>query len=266
MAKASESIKERIRAMLVLAENEGATEAEAATALSKATELLLKYNLERDEVLGAGGESIRDDELVHENLTQTTAGFQQRWLLLLELAKSNLVSTVGTEYVDDRGIIHLLGRRGNVEAVMEMERFVLAQLTPLAFTALKDYFHPPQQSAWLFDDTGDSRQSEWTPRGTEDEREFKSGFMSAATKRIGLRLSVGIDAFMIDPTGKALVVASTLEVGEFKEREFPGGLGYARFNRVAGRDGRKAGDRAAKGIRFAQDPSLAGGGGRLQLR
>jgi len=50
----SENIVERIRKLLRLAENAGATEAEAASALERASALLLRHNLTMDQVAVTG--------------------------------------------------------------------------------------------------------------------------------------------------------------------------------------------------------------------
>ena len=59
--KASTRVLERIRKMLALAENSGATPAEAATAAGMAAKTMAKYNLDHADVML---EQLEDDDIV----------------------------------------------------------------------------------------------------------------------------------------------------------------------------------------------------------
>ena len=114
----TDDVVERIRKLLRFAEDAGATEAEAASALERANALLIRHNLTMDAV----AVSVSDKPAVTEDRIRTGWAGGWRGSLVGILARHNLCSP----------IISRLGRPANVQATLAMFDWISAQLERLA--------------------------------------------------------------------------------------------------------------------------------------
>ncbi len=121
----SSEIIDRIRKLFRLAENQGATEGEASSALAKANELLLRYNLTADRVAAEKG----DDRPAQVESDSLDLGRRISWKhrLAVVLARYNFCSpyTFGSNLV-------FVGRATNVAVTREMFTYIAPQVERLA--------------------------------------------------------------------------------------------------------------------------------------
>ena len=253
---AKTSVREKIAAMLRLASDEGATESERASAMSKAQKLLLEHNLAMDDVAMDGDRAAAAErELVHHRL-KVDDGFEWRWDLLIALADSNLSATVGSAGWRGRGTIHLLGRQMNVQVVEDLYHWLCQQLESIAAREMREYFFPPQQRGFTFDrETGQPVLATWQPKGSEDEDAWRDGFFHSAIGRIDRRLQTELRKFTAD-TGTSLVIDRRRENDGFVTEEF-GELG-GRRRKVMGRAGRRSGKKAGDKVQLGRDTPVGG--------
>jgi hypothetical protein len=101
----ADDVVERIRKLLRLAEDAGATEAEAAAALERANALLIRHNLTMDAIAVASGEQ----PAVGEHQIRTGWAGSWRGSLLGILARHNLCSPI-------------ISRQGKVDTVVVVGR------------------------------------------------------------------------------------------------------------------------------------------------
>lgn len=116
-----------------LALSESPNEHEAAAALAKAQELLQKYNLQMADVNGRldkeGGEQLINFPLKFE---KELSDWKVR---LIHFIAINNFCTV----IDGGKTIHILGRKTNIQAVLEMGLWVTNQVDSMAFIATVSY-------------------------------------------------------------------------------------------------------------------------------
>jgi len=155
-----DKVLERLQALLRLAKDGGATEAEASLAAERAHTLLLKHGLEMADVegdgQGGGVEELRYDGLMN-----------QRWI-------PSLVAVVGGNnycrvLTHNTGQLSIIGRSYNVKVVHQLSLWLIGQVSGLAST---DW----DAREFLGRTDGVSR-SEW-----------REGFISGVMQRIGERL------------------------------------------------------------------------------
>ena len=119
----SENVVERIRKLLRLAEDAGATEAEAASALERASALLLRHNLTMDQVAGTGGDVPPGTEQpIHTGWAGSGRG-----TLLGILARHNLCSPIVSRQGKVDTVV-VVGRPANVQATLAIYTWIAAQL------------------------------------------------------------------------------------------------------------------------------------------
>ncbi len=249
-----------IAGLLAKTVDNGCSEQEAASAIEKAQELLLRYNLSQAEVFARadGDEALRQKVGVQD--LEVAGGFKWRVSLLSAIASANLCRIVISDR-GDRGTVHVFGKQENIRVVLDMWGWVAEQLERLGFQSLRDYMQPAQQAGWNFNADGSATARPWTPKGTESESLYLAGFYQAAVKRIGARLDAAMTRFTAESDQtRALVVTSGREVGEAVRRAFPR-LGSWNSATNAGRDGMKDGARAGDRVRLTRDPALNGAGG-----
>ncbi|MCA9831539.1 MAG: DUF2786 domain-containing protein [Dehalococcoidia bacterium] len=249
-----------IAALLAKTVENGCSEQEAASALEKAQELLLRYNLSAEEVQtrADGHEALQ--RRVGQQDVEVAGGFKWRASLLAAIARANLCRVVLSDE-GERGTIHVFGKQENVRVVLDMWTWVAEQLERLAFGSLRDYMQPTQQARWDFHADGSVTPRPWTPKGDEDEAIYLAGFYRAAVKRIDQRLETAMRRFQAESEQtRALVVSSGRELSEAVRRIFPQ---LARWSGMPnyGRDGMKAGARAGDRVKLTRDPALSGAGG-----
>jgi Protein of unknown function (DUF2786) len=124
---APEDVVERIRKLLRLAENAGATEAEAASALERASALLLRHNLSMEQI----AVSASQREVVGEERIRTGWAGSWRGSLLGVLARHNLCSPF-VHRRDRADTVVIVGRPANIEATHAMYDWIAEQLERFA--------------------------------------------------------------------------------------------------------------------------------------
>jgi len=215
--KPKEQIVDLVRKLLSLSTSPN--EHEAARALEKAQEILLKYNLQ-----------MRDIEIKEEhhtldfiNLPINTPDRVQDWKLLLlhRIASPNFCKVVTA----GKYRFYILGRGFNVVSVMEMFSWVQGQLEILAMVNTTTY------------------------QG-RDKLRYRNSFLMGCIERIGQRLrEAQKSAMQSDVQTTALVVDSRKLLEDFTLGQFPN-LGHGRSlgtnNSAEGyRDGQSAGDKVS---------------------
>jgi Protein of unknown function (DUF2786) len=123
----ADDVVERIRKLLRLAEDAGATEAEAAAALERASALLLRHNLTMDQIAVSTG----DRQPVTEQQVRTGWAGSWRGSLLGILARHNLCSPIIRRQGKVDTIV-VVGRPVNVQATHAMYDWIAAQLERFA--------------------------------------------------------------------------------------------------------------------------------------
>jgi hypothetical protein len=124
----TDDVIDRIRKLLRLARDAGATEAEAAAALERANALLIRHNLTMDRVAVSTGEKPSvTDEPMHTG----RSGSWRVTLLASILAPHNLCAALVQRLARTDTVI-VIGRPANVAATHEMFDWIAAQLERLA--------------------------------------------------------------------------------------------------------------------------------------
>jgi hypothetical protein len=255
-----ERMRGLIASLLTKTVANGCTEQEAASALEKAQELLLRYNLSEQEVQAHadGNEALR--RKVGQQDVEVAAGFKWRASLLGAIARANLCRIVVNDE-GERGTIHVFGNQENVRVVLDMWAWVSEQLERLGFASLREYMQPLQQGRWDFHEDGTVTPRPWTPKGDESEAIYLAGFYRAAVQRIGKRLESAMRRFQAESDQtRALVVVSGRELLEAMDRVFPRRGSWSGMPNY-GHDGMKAGAQAGDRVKLTRDPSLSGAGG-----
>jgi hypothetical protein len=120
-------INERIRKLLALSKDAGATEAERDSALARASEMMLKYNIEHIDDANAPGVEISDG---------TPPGFNARWHISVVIGCSILYAC---EHVFEASTSRygFVGKPVNIEAARDTFISVCEQIEALYTVALK---------------------------------------------------------------------------------------------------------------------------------
>lgn len=178
-----DAIKDKLRKLLNLTVDRGATEAEAMTALEMAEKIVEKYNLDMADVGG-------DPEA--EMVSETVEGIFFNWerALVMEIAKFNYCKEVKCN-----GKAKVFGRRINVLATLEMMAFIKAQMYALL-----------------------EKQKPLRPKGVAPVA-FQNNYMTGLTFRIEKRLNE-IMALREAPQtqSKAIVIVRDAEVSDYINR------------------------------------------------
>lgn len=121
-------IIDRIRKLLALARDKGASEAEASLAMAKASELMLQHNIDNiDEDTGVGviaGIPVGGD-------------LGQNWHIIIAAAVGRLYTCRGVRYGRDK--FYFVGKPDNVEACEVTLVFIVGQVDALYKEALNIY-------------------------------------------------------------------------------------------------------------------------------
>lgn len=219
-------IKDRIRKLLNLANDKGATEAEAESAMAMASALMLKYNITIDESKG------EDTTITAGDIVGAEQGFSEMWHMNLASAAAYLYMCKNIRYRDYG--TKFIGRPDNIDAAEQTWFYLIKQV--------------------------EQQYKIHLPKGmTKAERsEYRRTFKYSCSIRVYNR-AVDImqqfrnnDAKAIEYTGsRALVLVATIdqqlkECREFMDKEFPDlkkGRNVARKVGSGSHDGYKAGEK-----------------------
>lgn len=215
MEKPREDIVELIRKCLALSTSPN--EYEAALALSKAQELLEKYNLQMREI-----QDLTPDQF--PTLINYALNFDKKlpeWKIHLihYVAMNNLCKVVTSAPK-----VHILGTGMNISAVLEMSLWVIDQLELLAAIHASAY------------------------QGSDPKLTYRNAFLWSAINTIHQRLKESQQSRM-DTNGptKALVVTSKGELKRFAYEQF-GPLHSRPHNIRYSHDGQRDGAEVAKNV------------------
>ena len=219
MQQVEDRIIEKLQALLRLARDAGATEAEASLALERAHALLLKHGLEMADV--------------EEDGSEPSAVFEDAWDGLLgQTWIASLVNVVGRHHYcrvlrsNSTGKLIVVGRKVNVRFTYELSMWLVRQVSNLA--------------------SADWAAREWTgeTKGLR-EREWRQSFIYGVLNRLDERLGEQrADEEGQRSDARALVVHYEAENKDFMAQHYPN-LGHARsvpLHVEAYRSGVNAGD------------------------
>jgi len=230
LAMTQDNILTTIQNLFAMAEHETSNENEAAVALQKAQDLLLKHNLSRANIDTAPGIRPVNDAVGKVEVNAVT-GWTWRKTLLHVIARNNLCKVIG-----DNGAktAHLFGRQDNVRSVLEMYYWVGDQLQKMAPAAFRMYK---------------------ADGGRETARTFNAGFFQGACRTIDDRLEKPLEDFKAG-SGRSVVLASDTSLKDAVGRVFP----HTRTSRSTTRmgDGYVRGKAAGNNVRFGQAAQLGG--------
>ena len=185
----NEKIVDLIRKCLNLSKSPN--ENEAAAALSKAQELLEKYNLEMADIRERLEPALFD--LV--DLPLTPEKKLQNWKLYLI---HYVALTSMCKVITSGKTLHILGRGINVSATMEMSLWIINQLEELAWWHTQTY------------------------QGPDSKLSYRTSFTWGAVNRIHQRLKESQETRMeTNPNTKALVLGTRGELVKFTRERFP---------------------------------------------
>lgn len=197
----SESIKQRVRKLLNLARDSGATEAEAANAMSMASALMLKYNIEVTD---------EPDAKTVGMSKRYCMGYSDSWHITCSSAAAMLYSCKNIVHNRGQAGYSFVGRLSNGEMAGETMEFLINQVEVL--------------------------YKQYLPRGLSKEAraEFRRTFKQAAAMRLVNRVWEILEQMKKDDnkaleyTGsKALVIVESIkqqlkEAEDFMKQQIPG--------------------------------------------
>ena len=225
----SDSVLDKIKALLRMAEHPNSNEHEAALALERAQALLFEHNLSRADVMSENYNEVPAG--IGKIDGMESDGYSWKVLLLNTLAKSTLCSIVISS---QHKAWHLFGTYDNVQTVLEMYRWVIPQLETMADSGYKAY----------------------KTHGYETSRTWKSGFYRGAIKTIHERLDKQLQDFT-SGKGNAIVLynskALSTAVHKIYER-----LGTSRMGGSSSYDGVNAGRQAGHNVTLTPQRKLSG--------
>lgn len=235
------SIEETIKNLFNKTTENGCTEAEAASAAAKANELLLKYNLELERIIG-----LSDSEIEKEmNVSFSQGRLEWDKYLTICVAKHNLCAilrktfsgAVLTDYCQDACVgIYIFGRATNVRATEMMLDWIREQMFLIFAEEKKKYVKLPSK--------------------------YKNSFMYGMGRRIDERLKESRETFEIEDESKAMVLRVDKEARDFMKTLMEvkkGSAGKTWINQEGFSRGMKAGDN----VSFAPQKSMNEGQKRI---
>lgn len=225
-----ESVVEKIKKLLSLAEHEGSNENEASIALEKAQKILLEYNLTRADI------KINDDYKTPAGIGKIdgieTAGYTWKKSLLNTIALNMLCHVVVTP---SENKWHLFGTYDNVKSTLEVYHWVAAQLESAALNQWSKYHKNG---------------------GYEPVRTWKAGFFSGAINAISNRLRKPMADFSAG-NGRALVIQNKAMLDNAVSKIFPR-LGHSYSKMSGGSDGAAGGRMAGNNVTLTPQHKLSG--------
>ncbi len=220
-----EKVIDTIRKLLNLSEGTNSP-AEAEAAAAKAQQLLLKYNLELDEVKGFIPE---EERLVGEELVETSEKKSESnwiWELYGVVARYNFCYTIRHRWIDTNnpyGVkASVIGLSGNVAVVTFTVEWLIPNIRRMAKEAWTEY------------------------EGYEKRGRFTRGFLIGCVEGIRSKLHREWEASqVVDENTRALVVVRGREIAEYVRLHFPA-LSISKPRSLSSWDGKTAGDRAGQ--------------------
>lgn len=164
------NVMEKIRHLFAMAEHANSNENEAAIALEKAQELLLRHNLTRGDI--NNNDNNNTPVGIGKIDGSETSGYNWKSILLNTIAKNNLCRVIGTSRLKQW---HLFGTYENVKAVLQMYHYIVPELEHIALIEWNKY----KKSG-----------------GYENARSWKNGFFFGAINTINKRLSETMERFV----------------------------------------------------------------------
>jgi Protein of unknown function (DUF2786) len=223
----SDSLLDKIRALLAMAEHPNSNEHEAALALERAQALLFANNLSRADIKSDSYNATPAGIGKIDGIEQD--GFSWKILLLNTLAKATLCRIV----IGSRSKTwHIFGTYDNVQTTLEMYHWVIPQLETMAI------------NGWLA----------YKTHGYEPCRTFKTGFYNGAIHTIKERLQKPLDDFTYG-NGKAIVLYNDKAVTMAVSKIFPR-LGHTSYGRTSSYDGVSAGRTAGQNVTLTPQRKL----------
>lgn len=236
----------KVRALLNVRTDRGASEAEAATAAQKAQDLLLEYNLTSAQVQ-VGEEPRKAEGIVKEAEEFRDNRFEGSWKASLagSVAANNFCRCV---YLPGKAGVWFIGAETNVRVSRDLWQWLIQQINMQSVVAYQD--------AWR----------------DETPAKFRKGFCWGAVSRLAQRMreektrqtTTKPDWFSgSEPDYRqqctALVVANDHALAQFMQKEF-GRLGRSSSTRVSAQGpGYAAGIRAANGMSLGRPGRITGG-------
>lgn len=225
-----EKIKERIQKLLNMTAEKGCTEAEAQTAMEMAQVLLIKYNLEMEEVMAHQDEKDLAIEMCRE-FYAVAGNFNWHKYLACYIAKHNMCHGVIKGYkrqvfgsiLEDTGYgVYVFGRRANVQATKIMVEWISIQLEYLATVATRDY-NPyadlPGYVRQILEEVGEKIFQRRHKGYVVSKQQFRNSFLWGAINRVNERLYASRETFLDNnPNTKTLVLDRDAEVKKYQEQ------------------------------------------------
>jgi len=226
----SDSLLDKIKALLAMAEHPNSNEHEAALALERAQALLFANNLSRADVMSENYNEVPAG--IGKIDGMESDGYSWKVLLLNTLAKATLCSIVITSHKKQW---HLFGTYENVQTVLEMYHWVIPQLETMANSGYKQY----------------------KLHGYETSRTWKAGFYRGAIKTIHDRLDKPLQDFTAGK-GNAIVLYNSKALSTAVHKVFEH-LGTSRMGGSSSYDGVNAGRQAGHNVTLTPQRKISGG-------
>lgn len=217
-------IREKIRLLLNVTTDRGATENEAAVAISKAIQLLEKYNLAMSDIGTESPETKMDSEYMN--------GLHYKWenTLANSIARHNMC-----DFVNYDGKCVIIGRAINIEVAREMFSWIATQITNMIYDYIGE--KPPNISTV----------------------KWRNNFLWGATIRISTRISkLQAERHEKETECKALVLDRRTEAIEYRNNIlFPGTRWRAGNKKHTVGEGYRQGGEAGNKVRLTPEKAIA---------
>lgn len=225
----SEKIVELIQKLLALSKSPN--EHEAALALSRAQDLLLKYNLEIADLQALG--KAPSTSMLNFPIPLGQAEWKRR--VLRKLALNNFCETL----IEERTNYHILGRMPNVLAVVEMGSWILIQMDNITWFQTQTYDGPVQKLR------------------------FRNSFLVGLTDRVIERLNEFYQQSQLNPSAKALTISLKGEAQQYLIQQYPYRRTHQTSSHSVSREAYNAGRSAGDGVSFSHSGRQIDSGTKL---
>ena len=246
MTEDREKIVARITKLLSLATSDNVNEAEEAA--SKAQELLIKYNVEQNEL----DEHIETKtEKVIEIRTPGKAGYNKiAWYSTLAwiVGRANLCEVI----TSGSGLIWV-GRPTNIEIAQYIFENLVTDLTKIC----EAEWESAHYTELLLKRVGKIYQ-------LTHGKTWKNSFYHGANQSIRARLNANLTQLKAEPKVNDMVVANDVDIDEYKKVHYPH-LSSSTYSLNKARSGFEAGKAAGQGVSFRTGIGAGGSSGTRLL-